>query len=75
MYIPASKDVRIGIRCDDRARQPLDHAAAADVVRANESITLTALDFQAFLAAVDAPAERNDALARAFDRHAKQVLG
>ncbi len=48
-------------------------ASAEEVVQANESITLTAMDFQAFLAALDGPAKPNAALARAFERHADQV--
>ena len=48
-------------------------ACAEEVVQANESITLTAMDFKAFLAALDGPVEPNAALAGAFDRHAEQV--
>ena len=38
-----------------------------------QSITLKADDFQAFLAALDAPGEPSPALRRAFERHAEQV--
>lgn len=48
-------------------------AAAERVVREQESITLKAEDFQAFLTALDAPAEPNAALQRACARHADQV--
>lgn len=48
-------------------------ASAEQVVQEHESITLTPVDFQAFLAALDKPAEPNAALQRAFDRHAAQV--
>jgi len=48
-------------------------AAAERVVQDQESITLKAEDFQAFLTALDAPAEPNAALRRAFKRHADQV--
>lgn len=48
-------------------------ASAEQVVQAQESITLTPKDFQAFLAALDAPAKPNAALKRAFKRHAEQV--
>jgi uncharacterized protein (DUF1778 family) len=86
-----TKDSRLNIRCDSRARQLLDKAAAyaqtnvsdfvlshaltsaEEVVRAHESITLTPMDFKAFLAALDGPVAPNAALARAFDRHAEQV--
>jgi uncharacterized protein (DUF1778 family) len=91
MSTTTTKDGRLNIRCDARARQLLDKAAAyaqtsvsdfvlshalasaEEVVQANETITLTALDFAAFLAALDGPAQPNAALARAFDRHAEQV--
>ncbi len=91
MSTTTTKDGRLNIRCDSRARQLLDRAAAyaqtsvsdfvlthalasaEEVVQANESITLRASDFQAFLAALDAPAEPKAALGRAFDRHAEQV--
>jgi uncharacterized protein (DUF1778 family) len=86
-----TKDGRLNIRCDSRARQLLDKAtayaqtsvsdfvlshalaAAEEVVRANESMALTAMDFNALLAALDGPVEPNAALARAFDRHTEQV--
>jgi uncharacterized protein (DUF1778 family) len=48
-------------------------AAAERVVQEQESITLKAEDFQAFLAALDAPSEPSPALRRAFARHANQV--
>ena len=48
-------------------------AAAERVVREQESITLKAEDFQAFLTALDTPAEPNAALMRACARHADQV--
>ena len=48
-------------------------ASAEQVVQAHESITLTPKDFQAFLAALDAPAKPKAALKRAFKRHAEQV--
>ncbi len=48
-------------------------AAAECVVREQESITLQAEDFQAFLTALDAPAEPNAALMRACARHADQI--
>ncbi|MDP2835215.1 MAG: DUF1778 domain-containing protein [Pseudomonadota bacterium] len=48
-------------------------ASAEDVVREHESISLNAVDFQAFLAALDAPVEPSPVLQRAFDRHAEQV--
>lgn len=48
-------------------------ASAEQIVQAHESITLTPVDFQAFLAALDAPAEPTVALDRAFQRHAEQV--
>jgi uncharacterized protein (DUF1778 family) len=91
MSTTTAKDARLNIRCDYRARQLLDKAAAyaqtsvsdfvlsyalasaEEVVQAHESITLAAADFQAFLAALDGPAEPNAALARAFERHAEQV--
>ena len=85
------KKSRLNIRCDHRARQLLDKAAAyahvsvsefvlshalasaERVVQKHESHTLTSMDFQAFLAALDTPIEPNAALDRAFDRHTKQV--
>ena len=48
-------------------------ASAEQVVQANEAITLKPKDFQAFLAALDAPAKPNAALKRAFKRHTAQV--
>ena len=48
-------------------------ASAEKVVHENESITLTPQDFQAFLAALDAPAVPNPALKNAMKRHAQQV--
>ncbi|NEX15873.1 MAG: DUF1778 domain-containing protein [Halochromatium sp.] len=50
-------------------------AAAERILSEQESITLKEDDFQAFLAALDTPAEPNAALVRAFERHADQVLG
>jgi uncharacterized protein (DUF1778 family) len=44
--------------------------SAEQIVKAHESITLTESDFQAFLAALDAPVKPNAALERAFQRHA-----
>ena len=91
MSTPATKESRLNIRCDLRARELLDRAAtyahvsvsefvlshalasAAQVVQANESITLKAQHFKAFLAALDAPARPNAALKRAMKRHAEQV--
>lgn len=48
-------------------RNAVDQAQA--VLAANESITLSQADFAAFLAALDAPANPNAALQRAFARH------
>ena len=48
-------------------------ASAAEVVQANEQITLKPEDFRAFLAALDAPSKPNAALKRAMKRHAEQV--
>ena len=48
-------------------------ASAEKVVQANERITLSPEDFQAFLAALDSPAKPNASLQRAFDRHEEQV--
>ena len=48
-------------------------ASAERVVQEHESITLKPKDFEAFLAALDAPAKPNAALKRAFKRHAAQV--
>ena len=47
--------------------------AAERIVQEQQSITLKADDFQAFLAALDAPGEPSLALRRAFERHAEQV--
>jgi len=47
--------------------------AAERVVQEQESITLKADDFQAFLAALDAPREPSPALRKAFERHAQLV--
>lgn len=47
---------------------------AQSVVQAHEAIVLSQGDFAAFLDALDAPAQANPALQRAFRRHAKQVL-
>jgi len=43
------------------------------VVQAHEHITLQPEDFQAFLEALDAPAQSNPALEKAFKRHSEQV--
>ena len=43
------------------------------MVQAHEAITLSQDDFAAFLNALDTPAAANQALERAFARHAKQV--
>ncbi len=53
----------------------LSHAlsSAEKVVQAHESITLKPEDFQAFLAALDSPAQPNQALMDAFKRHTEQV--
>ena len=85
------KESRLNIRCDNRARDLLDRAAAyahvsisefvlshavasaEQIVLEHESITLKPADFQAFLAALDAPAKQNKALKRAFERHADSV--
>jgi uncharacterized protein (DUF1778 family) len=48
-------------------------ASAKEIVQANESITLKPADFQAFLAALDAPAKPNKALKKAYKRHAEHV--
>ena len=48
-------------------------ASAERVVQEHESITLKPKDFEAFLAALDAPAQPNATLKRAFKRHANQV--
>jgi uncharacterized protein (DUF1778 family) len=53
----------------------LSHAVASaeQLVQANESITLQPADFQAFLTALDAPAEANTALRKAFRLHAENA--
>lgn len=48
-------------------------ACAEQVVQENESITLKAEDFQAFMAALDAPPAPNPALIKAMRLHAEQV--
>lgn len=48
-------------------------ASAKRVMQEHESITLKPKDFEAFLAALDAPIKPNAALKRAFRRHADQV--
>lgn len=48
-------------------------ASAEQVVQANESITLKPADFQAFLAALDAPTKPNPAFKKALKRHSAQV--
>jgi uncharacterized protein (DUF1778 family) len=48
-------------------------ASAKELVQAHESITLKPADFQAFLAALDAPAKPNPAFKRAVKRHAKHI--
>ncbi|MBK9161019.1 MAG: DUF1778 domain-containing protein [Nitrosomonadales bacterium] len=50
-------------------------ASAEQVVQEHESITLKPMDFEAFLAALDAPAKPNAALKRALKRRANQVRG
>jgi uncharacterized protein (DUF1778 family) len=47
--------------------------AAEEVVREHESIILPEADFNAFLAALDAPAEPTPALLRAARRHAASI--
>ncbi len=91
METTATKESRLNIRCNSRARQLLDKAAtyshvsvsefvlshalasAEKVVLENESITLRADDFRAFLAALDKPAKPNAALKKAYKRHATQI--
>lgn len=53
----------------------LSHAVASaeQIVHEHEAISLKATDFMAFLDALDVPSKPNDALIRAFERHAKQV--
>lgn len=48
-------------------------ASAQQVVQEHESITLKPKYFEAFMAALDAPAKPNAALKRALKRHADQV--
>lgn len=48
--------------------------AAEQIVQEQRSITLREEDFQAFLAALDAPTKPNAALQRAFERHAELVV-
>ncbi len=48
-------------------------ASAEAVIQQHEAITLNATDFQAFLAALDTPAETSPALARALQRHTEQT--
>ena len=48
-------------------------ASAQQVVQEHESITLKPKDFEAFMAALDAPAKPNAALKHALKRHAEQV--
>ncbi len=48
-------------------------ASAERVVQEHESITLKPKDFEAFLAALDAPTKPNATLKRALKRHADQV--
>ena len=48
-------------------------ASAEQLIQSQESITLGADDFRAFLAALDQPVGLNSALKRASARHAKQV--
>lgn len=50
-------------------------ASAEQVVQTHETMSLKPEDFQAFLAALDAPVQPNPALERAFRRHAEQALG
>ncbi len=50
-------------------------ASAEQVVQAHESITLKPEDFEAFLAALDAPAKPNAAMKRALKRRSAQVRG
>ena len=48
-------------------------ASAQQVVQEHEAVTLKPKDFEAFMAALDAPAKPNAALKRALKRHAEQV--
>lgn len=52
-------------------RNAVEHANS--VVQKHETITLSQVDFAAFLNALDTPAEAAPALQRAFARHAEQV--
>lgn len=52
-------------------RNAVEHAHT--VVQAHEAITLSQRDFDAFLTALDEPAQPAPALQRAFERHAEQV--
>jgi uncharacterized protein (DUF1778 family) len=54
----------------------LSHAltSAEKLIQEQESITLQPSDFQAFLAALDAPAGPNPALQQAMRSHANQVV-
>lgn len=52
-------------------RRAVEEAQA--VLAENEAITLSPDDFAAFLSALDAPAEPNAALQRAFTRHDQAV--
>ena len=92
MTSATTKESRLNIRCDERARELLDKAAGyahvsvsefvlthalasvEQVVRAHEAITPKPKEFQALLAALDAPAKPNAALKRAYRRHAAQVI-
>jgi uncharacterized protein (DUF1778 family) len=47
--------------------------AAERVLQQQESVTLRADDFQAFLAALDGPGEPSPAFRRAFERHVELV--
>lgn len=48
-------------------------ACAREVLLAQESITLSLAQFEAFLAALDRPVKPNAAIKRAFRRHARRV--
>jgi len=48
-------------------------ASAERIVQEHESITLKPKDFEAFLAALDAPLKPNAAMGRAFKRHTDKV--
>ncbi len=49
-------------------------ASAEKLVQANERISLKPADFQAFLAALDAPVKPAPALKKALKRHAARVV-